>query len=1175
MDDRSQFNDTGFETMNARLQLMSIRRRLQFLMAVTVAAQSLAAIAVTPMVSYGVDHALALRSDGTVVAWGSDQFGKLGTGRPLFSVSPEMVPGLNGVRAVAAGTYHSLAIARDNTVWTWGSNSAGQLGDGTTTDRSSPVQVSGISLAIQVCGASGGLGEFSMVLKQDGTIWSFGRNDNGQLGIGSLGGNTPTPVQVVGLSSAKAIACGDHHAAALLSDGSVWTWGSNGSGELGDGSTPSGNATASRTQPAPVPGFGGAVAIASANTFTVALKQDGTVWSWGNGSSTPALMPGISSATVISAGAFGTVAAIKSDGTTWWLGAPGSALAMQNPVGTLLGVAAGSHTLLLKSDHTLLARGQNDNGELGDGTTTYQANPVPVAGLSNVAAIAAGFSHSLALDADGNVWAWGSDSAGQLGQGTSYGSTIPVSVSGLSNIVQVSAGQEHSLALDQGGNIWAWGSNVSGQLGDGSNTNRSAPVRLTSVSGFQSVSAGYEHSLAIRRDGTLWAWGAGFAGQLGDGTGNSTISPSPVPGFANALAISAGGDYSLAVKNDGTVWSWGRNDFGVLGLGTTTPFTGSVGTQPPNSVPTQIPGLSNVVAVAAVGFSNSYAVRSDGSVMAWGVNDQAQIGNGSQISRQSPVPVVGSNGLPVSGVVEVAGGGFHALARKTDGSVLGWGTPRFSSGDLGFAANVSQLTALPIPNVSAIQHVSAGMDTSALVRSDGLVMSGGSNNAGQLGDGTFAQHPSFVLVVDTSAQGFLNLNVGGSATISADLSVPFFVVASGGVTSTSATVNTTTRFNAADIGKTGGVFITAKVPRGAFGIPGTASNVAAVDRTAIEFRVPSDASAAPPDPGTYQMIQLTSSGWQPVVNGQLLSYAEGVLGGLLAAQSILNNVNTTTMPGAQFCLGYGTSATEMTAAGRMRTVATIPNTSTASTTTASCIVSSASVIPQSGIWWNPAEGGRGYTLEYNGTNLFMATYLYDASGRSTWYGAGPAPMSGTTFSAPLTSYSGGQTLTGAFKPATQGASPGSISITFTDATHGSMTWPGGTIPIQRYEFVTNGLSSPPTSTQPQTGWWWNPSEGGRGFSVEVQANNAFIASYMYDGSGNPVWYASGPAALTNNNIYQGNWTSYMGGQTLTGTYHPATGTSNAGNLTVQFASPTSGTMTLPDGRQIPIQRFSF
>jgi hypothetical protein len=233
------------------------------------------------------------------------------------------------------------------------------------------------------------------------------------------------------------------------------------------------------------------------------------------------------------------------------------------------------------------------------------------------------------------------------------------------------------------------------------------------------------------------------------------------------------------------------------------------------------------------------------------------------------------------------------------------------------------------------------------------------------------------------------------------------------------------------------------------------------------------------------------------------------------------------------------------------------------------------VIPQSGYWWNPAESGRGFVIEYNGSSIFMAAFLYDASGRSTWYGAGPAPLSGTTFTSPLNAYSGGQTLTGSYQAPTQGASPGNITITFTDATDGTLSWPGGTIPITRDAFAPNGLASPPTATQPQTGWWYNPSESGRGYSIEIQDNIAFVAAYMYDGSGNPVWYASGPAPLVSDSTYQGNWTSFTGGQTLTGSYQPPTGTADAGNLTLQFSSPTAGMLTLPDGRQIPIGRFGF
>jgi cytochrome c553 len=235
------------------------------------------------------------------------------------------------------------------------------------------------------------------------------------------------------------------------------------------------------------------------------------------------------------------------------------------------------------------------------------------------------------------------------------------------------------------------------------------------------------------------------------------------------------------------------------------------------------------------------------------------------------------------------------------------------------------------------------------------------------------------------------------------------------------------------------------------------------------------------------------------------------------------------------------------------------------------------VTPQTGYWWNPAAGGSGFTIEQNATsgNVFVATYLYATSGNPLWYAAGPATMTGSTFSAPLEAYSGGQTLTGAYQPATQAASPGTVSITFTDPSHGNLTWPGGTIPIERYQFTPSGLGLPPVGSQPQTGYWWNPAEPGRGYTVELQDSIAFIAAYMYDASGNAVWYAAGPAALAGNNTYLGNWTLYTGGPTLTGTYQAPSGSSNAGSLTIQFTSATAGMLTLPDGRQIPIQRYSF
>lgn len=206
----------------------------------------------------------------------------------------------------------------------------------------------------------------------------------------------------------------------------------------------------------------------------------------------------------------------------------------------------------------------------------------------------------------------------------------------------------------------------------------------------------------------------------------------------------------------------------------------------------------------------------------------------------------------------------------------------------------------------------------------------------------------------------------------------------------------------------------------------------------------------------------------------------------------------------------------------------------------------------------------------------MAGYLYDPSGRATWYAAGPAAMNGATFSAPLLTYLGGQTLTGAYRSTTGTINNGTISITFTDATHGSLTWPGGTVAIQRYDIVTNGSSAAVPNGTPEAGWWWNSAEGGRGYSIEIQNGTMFLAGYMYDNSGNPIWYASGPTAMTNSTTYQGTWQEYGNGQTLTGAFKPASVVnSNTGSITVNFSNSTNGTLTLPDGRQIPITRYRY
>jgi alpha-tubulin suppressor-like RCC1 family protein len=244
-------------------------RSLRFLLgAVVLCCGSCPVLAVTPMVSLGQDHGLALRSDGTVLAWGSDTQGQLGLGRPLLSNRPVQVAVLSSVRAIGSGPTRSLAVRHDGTVWAWGGNDRGQLGDGTAADQSSPVQVAGVAHALMACSGW----NHGAALLQDGSVWTWGTNTDGQLGNGKSGEFWATaPGPVTALSNATAIACTGAQTFALLRDGTARAWGANASGDLGDGTT------TNRTLPVPVSGLSEVVAI----NGRAALKRDGSVWEWG------------------------------------------------------------------------------------------------------------------------------------------------------------------------------------------------------------------------------------------------------------------------------------------------------------------------------------------------------------------------------------------------------------------------------------------------------------------------------------------------------------------------------------------------------------------------------------------------------------------------------------------------------------------------------------------------------------------------------------------------------------------------------------------------------------------------------------------------------------------------------------------------------------------------------
>ncbi len=320
----------------------------------------------------------------------------------------------------------------------------------------------------------------------------------------------------------------------IRSDGSVWSCGYNGDGNLGDGTT------VSRCVLGPTL-IDNARKIAVTNGGGVVLKNDGTVWTWGSNE--------------LSVRGYETTNSLTID-----------------PVLNMTDVkdifSSYANCFAIKEDGTVWAWGTNYRGCLGDGTDETRLTPVQVRGLpNNILAMASSGIHTLALDDTGKVWSWGNNSHGQLGDSTVLDSLTPKQLS-ISNVKSIAVGSSMSYALKNDGTIWAWGNNEQGALGDGTNTDRSTPVKVSGLTGVTSIATGVRADvLALKSDGSVWAWGLGTV-MIGDNVGDwSKIIATPQKvNVTDIVAISGGSGY-MVMKNDGSLWAWGRNAHGELGIG--------------------------------------------------------------------------------------------------------------------------------------------------------------------------------------------------------------------------------------------------------------------------------------------------------------------------------------------------------------------------------------------------------------------------------------------------------------------------------------------------------------------------------------------------------------------------------------------------------------------------------
>ncbi|WP_160295188.1 putative Ig domain-containing protein [Geobacter sp. OR-1] len=711
-------------------------------------------------VAAGSYHTLALKSDGTVWAWGYNNNGQLGNGTTTDSFIPARVSELDGVIAIAGHNYHSIALKNDGTVWMWGDNAYGQLGDGTNTDRHTPIQVAGLSDVASVAGAAY---DSSFALKKDGTVWKWGSGSS-------------TPAQVSGLSGIVAIATGDSHAIALKDDGTVWTWGSNSFGQLGNGTTDT------TSTPAIVNGLSQVVAIAGGYAHSLAVKSDGTVWAWGYNYS----------------GQLG-------DGSTSNRLVP---VQVSNLAGVKSASGGSNYSIALKNDGTVWAWGDNSYRQLGDGTAQQRLTPVQVSGLAGIQNISAGreysiaikmaplaitppttidgtlnFPYSVALKPSGGMGPYAWSYSGTLPDGLSFNavtgviSGVPPATGTYSFDVQVSDINAVSVTRPLSITIHA-------------------PLSITTETlpgGF--VSSHYKQSLAVTGGPSPFTWSI-TAGSLPDGltldSAMGVISGIPALEGAFVFTVKAAGansasvekSFSIAVSADfltPVTNAYPPGGFYVRAQTVTlksnepgtTIYCTKDGTLPiiPDSLcnlpilvnksmtlkffsvdpagnieeikseqylvtnaggellqwgkstlaPSLVNGLSDIVAVAEGG-DHTLAQRLSGSLVSWGSNSNGQLGDGATYTRYSPVGVMG-----LAMVTAIGGGGDQSLAVNNDGTLWKWGY--FLGG--GYATAPIQENSL-----TNVTSVDAGAYHGVALRNDGTVWTWGYNSSGQLGDGT-------------------------------------------------------------------------------------------------------------------------------------------------------------------------------------------------------------------------------------------------------------------------------------------------------------------------------------------------------------------------------------------------------------------------------------------------------
>ena len=635
---------------------------------------------------------LAVKTDGTLWAWGGNRFGTLGLGDTVNRSSPTQVTGSSDWSKVYAGTNFCMALKTSGTLWAWGKNYNGTLGlgDSNPNSRSSPTQIGGTWKQVNP-GYN-----FCVGIKSDDTVWNWGNGSSGQLGRN----NTTlysSPVQMGVLNDWSKVVSMQQSCGAIKKDFTAWAWGRNQHGQLSqedliDRSSPTqigtdknwigitsfdiGTFKAIKAVPLVAPTFAGTPTVTGtaqaqspvivsvnyigngvnltfqwqANSVDIpgARSKYYTISPKYVGQTLRCVVTATNAAGSVSVTSSSTSSVTELKGYLWAWGKQngfgllglGDTANKSSPiqVGSSANwtvVSVGYQASAAIADGKLYVTGRNDYGKLGSGDTNNRTTFGQVGGNTNWYSVSMTRTFCAALKTDGTLWAWGNAGTGQLGQNTSYPNrSSPVQIGTDTNWMQVSAAYRNCLAVKTDGTIWSWGQNNGGQLGLGDTVYRSSPTQIGALTNWQKVNGVTGFAVASKTDGTLWAWGSNGAGQFGNNNTVSKSSPVQVDsfkfnGWTNVIATS--NLMCLAGKQDGTLWAWGSNGNGGLGLDTSSSGY---------SVPKKIGTLTdwNYGAKMSGGNgANCQIIKSNGTWWNWGYNGTGQLGRNDTTNRSSPV----------------------------------------------------------------------------------------------------------------------------------------------------------------------------------------------------------------------------------------------------------------------------------------------------------------------------------------------------------------------------------------------------------------------------------------------------------------------------------------------------------------------------------------------------------